>query len=179
MTNWIPFSYLNEVCFLSLNEDDKKYQMVLKVSQDEFKDILGAEFFEELDDQITNATLTTDNDTLYEDYIKDALAWLTYYNYTRFSNFNPTPTGLREFNDENSSVLSDVKMYSAEKNVYNMFTRYKNRMLNFLKLEQEKDSTKYPKYDKKCRDEFGFAISVIDKKSDALLKVNKSTIVNE
>lgn len=179
MINLIPLSYLNEACFLSLNVDDKKYQMVLKVAQDTLKEIIGEEFYEQIESQYDSNTLSADNDALYEGHIKDYLAWQTYFYYLKFANVDSTPTGLREFNDDNSSIVSDVKMYSLEKNVMEFVNRYKGMMVTFIKLEKEKDSDKYPLFNCKCDYGFNFGITSIDKTSDAMFKVNKSIITNE
>ena len=177
MTAILDLDYLNTACFLSLNTDDKKYNMVLYMAQQELEQILGREFYEEIETDYPN--YTGDNATLYTNYIKDYLAWQTYYYYLKFANAEATPTGIREFNDENSSVLSDVKLYSFEKNVLEAAVRYKNRMINYIKEQQIRDSTKFPLYESKCQDGFSFAISAIDKRSDSLVKVNKSIITNE
>lgn len=183
MIQLIPLSYLNEACFLSLNVDAKKYQMILKLSQDTLKSVLGEEFYDQIENQYNNGDLSgeqsTANQQLYENHIKDYLAWQTYFYYLKFANVDSTPTGIREFSDENSSVLSDVKMYSLEKNIMEMVNRYKYAMINYLKLEQEKDSTAFPLFDSKCDYGFNFGITSVDKKSDALFKVNKSIITNE
>ena len=154
MTELIPQSYLNEACFLSLNVDAKKYSMVLKLAQEDLEDVLGKEFYDEIVDQYEAETLTTDNDTIYEDYIKDFLAWQTYYHHLKFANVDVTPTGIREFTDENSTLASDVKMFSL-------------------------DSTKYPLYTSRCKKEMSFGISAIGKTKDALIKVNKALDTNE
>jgi hypothetical protein len=179
MIKLIPYSYLNEVCLLSLNADDKKYNVALTQAQLDLEDVLGAEFYEEIEDQYDNETLSDDNDALYENYIKDFLAWQSYLHYLKFANLDATPTGIREFNDENSTIASDIKMYSLEKNVQMMAQRYKHRMINFLKLEQSKDSTKYSLWEDNCREEMSFAITAIDKGSDALFQVNKAINTNE
>lgn len=180
MINLIPISYLNEVCFLSLNEDDKKYQMVLDLAQDMLRQLLGAEFYSEIETQYQADTLSTDNDAFYEDSgLKKYLAWQTYFCYLKFSNVNATPTGIRTFNDEDSSIASDVQMWSLEKDVLQMLNTYKGSMLNYLKLERDKDSTKFPLYREKCHDEFSFGITSVDKESDAMFRVNKSIITNE
>lgn len=179
MTLILDLDYLNTECFLSLNTDDKKYNQVLKMAQQELEQTLGAEFYEEIVSQYPTYASDADNLALYTNYIKDYLAWQTYFYYLKFANAEATPTGIREFNDDNSSVLSDVKLYSFEKNVKETADRYKNRMINYLKLQQAKDSTKFPLYESKCNDSFTFAISAIDKRSDSLVKVNKSIITNE
>lgn len=175
----LELSYLNEECFLSINEDDKKYNIGLKLAQQDLRDLLGPEFYEELETQYDEDTFSSDNDTFYEDYVKDYLAWSTYFHYLKFSQSNATPTGFRQFSDENSSILEDVKLYGLEKNVLNVRNRYRDSMLNYLKLEQAKDTTKFPKYQNTCKTVYSFAISAIDKKSDTLLNVNKSIITNE
>lgn len=179
MINLIPIAYLNEACFLSLNTDDKKYQMCLKISQDTLEEILGTEFYNEIETQYDSDTLTADNDSLYDPFIKDFIAWLSYLNYLKFANADNTPTGVREFNDDNSSIVNDVKMYGIEKNVRAMVDFYRGKMITFLKLEKSKDGSKYPLYKEKCNQDFGFAITSVDKKSDVLVQVNKAIITNE
>lgn len=180
MINLIPISYLNEACFLSLNEDDKKYQMVLDLAQDMLKQLLGVEFYTEIETQYQANALTPDNNSFYENSgIKKYLAWQTYFCYLKFSNVNATPTGIRTFTDENSSIATDIQMYSLEKNVLQMLNTYKGSMLNYLKLEREKDSTKFPLYRERCHEEFSFGITSVNKESDAMFKVNKSIITNE
>ncbi len=179
MSQLLSLSYLNEACFLSLNENDTKYKMCLKMAQDSLEDILGREFFEEIESQYPAFTGATDNQTLYDDYLKDYLAWQTYFNYLKFANVNPTPTGIRVFNDENSSIASDIQMYSLEKNVFNEANKYKFRTINFLKESQDNDSTKYPLYTNGCKEQLSFAITSVDRKNNTLFKVNKSIVTNE
>lgn len=175
----LEIDYLNEECLLSLNTDDKKYSMCIKMAQYDLYDLLGGEFYQEIETQVDEDTLSPDNDTLYTDYIKDYLAWQTNFHYTRFSQSDATPTGFRQFVDENSTILEDVKYYSLEKNILRELNKRRDRMINFLKNAQSKDSTKYPKYENDCKTVYSFAISAVDKKSDSLLKVNKAIITND
>lgn len=178
MTPLIPIAYLNEACFLSMNEDDKKYKMCLEMSQDDLKDIIGKDFYDEIVAQYSTS-FTSPNDELYEDYIKKFLAWQTYFNYLKFANTNATPTGIREFSDENSTIASDIKMYSLEKNVLARANKYKFDMVNFLSAAQSEDSTAYPLYMNKCKEYMSFSITAIDKCPDSLIKVNKAVSSNE
>ena len=181
MIDLIPISYLNEACFLSLNTDDKKYRMCLKIAQEDLSDTLGKTYFNQLETQYSSnpTTLDTNNDFLYENFIKDYLAWQTYFNYLKFANVDSTPTGIREFNDENSSVISDVKMYSLEKNVLARANTYKYRMLNYIKLKQTESANNFPLY-KDCRKpEMSFGITSVEKKNSVLISVNKSIHTNE
>jgi hypothetical protein len=179
MTTLLNLSYLNEACFLSANENDTKYRMCLKMAQEDLRDVLGREFYEEIESQYPDFTGAADNSTLYSDYVKDFLAWQTYYHYLKFANVNATPTGIREFSDDNSSIASDVKMYSLEKNVMARANKYKFDIINYLRESQSNDSDKFPLWEDSCGEEMSFAISAISKTSNAIFKVNKAITNNE
>jgi hypothetical protein len=179
MINLIPLSYLNEACFLSLNVDAKKYQMLLKITQDNLKQLLGAEFYLEIETQYDGNTLSEDNDALYDPYLKDYIAWRAYSEYIGFSNADETPTGTRKFKDENSDLLSDVEMYARQRNIVSKVTFYRGEMINFIKQAKENYPTKYPLYTERCIEEFSFGITSVDKRSNALFKVNKTITNNE
>jgi len=179
----IPLSYLNEACYLSQNIDEKKFKMVLKLAQEDLEDILGAEFYAQIETQYSpqNDTLTTANATLYEDYLKDFLAWSTYHRLLGFSQSESTPTGERAFTDENSTLLADIALEAKEKNVLQMVARYKNRIINYLDNEQSKDSTAFPLWDGCKKGAFGWGISGIERNSheDKIFSINKAIIGNE
>ena len=177
----IPLAYLNEACFLSLNNDEKEYKMSLKLAQDQLRAILGAEFYDQISTQYDaqNDTFTAANETLYEDYVKDYLAWQTNLFYLQFSQAKDTPSGVREFTDENSTILSDIKLSARERNVSDKAQFYKNQMINFLKNAQDNDSTAYPLYEYVCRDEMSWGISSVSAKSDRVFTINKATTTNE
>jgi hypothetical protein len=177
MSAILTLSYLNDACFLSLNTNDKKYAMCLEMAQDDLKDVLKREFYEQIETQYPN--YTGDNLALYDPYIKKYLAWQTYYNYLKFANVEATPTGIRTFKDDNSDLASDIQMYSLEKNVLARAVKCKYDIINFIKEAQANDSTKYPLWEDDCKEEVSFAISAIDKNSDAMIKINKSIISNE
>jgi hypothetical protein len=179
----IPLSYLNEACFLSQNIDEKKFKMSLKIAQKDLRDILGGEFYAEIETQYApaNDTLTTENATLYEDYLKDFLAWSTYQYHLGFSQSESTPTGERAFKDENSDLLTDITIFGKEKNVKAQVSRCKNDIINYLRLQQTILSTNFPLWKDTCRDEFGFAISGIERNSalDKTISITKAVRANE
>jgi len=179
----IPLAYLNEACFLSLNIDEKKFKMVLKIAQEDLRDILGGEFYEEIETQYsaTNDTFTTANATLYEDYLKDYLAWATYHRYLGFSQSESTPTGERSFKDETSDLLSDIALAGKEKNVESMVSRYHDRIINYLRLQRSIDSTSFPKWVDNYKETFGWGISCIERNTidDQIISITKATRGNE
>lgn len=177
----IPLAYLNEACFLSLNNDEKEYKMSLKLAQDQLRAIIGAEFFDQISTQYDPQadTFTAANETLYEDYIKDFLAWQTYAYYIQFSQAKDTPTGAREFSEEHSTILSDIKLSARERNIADKAQFYKNHMVNFLKNAQDNDSTAYPLYEHTCKTEMSWGISSVSAKSDRVFQINKAIETNE
>lgn len=179
----IPLDYLTEACFLSVNNPDKKYKMALKLAQDQLKSILGREFYEEIETQYDASadTFTTANESLYEGYIKDYLAWQTYKFYIGFSQADDTPTGIRAFTDENSEIISDIKLSARERNVESQVQFYKSEMTNFLREAQTNDTTAYPLYTYRCTDEMNWGISGVSLNGEAtrIFSINKAVKNNQ
>jgi len=176
MIDLIPIAYLNEACFLSLNTDDKKYRMCLKMSQDDIKVLLGTAFYEEIETQYTDDNLTEANQKVY-DTLKDVLAWKTYFNYLKFANVDSTPTGMRIFSEENSSLASDVQMYSLEKNVRARAEQYTGVMLGILKSKP----SDYPLWSGCGKSNFGFAITSVSAcdRVNRIINISKAIDRNE
>ena len=97
----------------------------------------------------------------------------------KFSQSGNTPTGARQFKDENSDILSDIKLASLEKNVSQQAEHYKNEMVNYLKLEQEKSSSAFPLWNEQCMEAFSFGFTAVNGQSDASFRVNRATTKNE
>lgn len=147
----------------------------------DLRNVLGAEFYSEIETQYAaqGDTFSTDNATLYEDYIKDFLAWTAYFYSLGLSQLESTPTGERTFNDENSALATDIQLFSKEKNVKRMAYKFKSAMIDFLRLSQSNDSTKYTKWKDVCEEEFQFGFSAIGKENDDIFAVNKAVTLNE
>lgn len=181
MTYLIPLAYINEACNASINTEEKKLKADLEEAQTDLKDVLGTEFYDQIVTQYEDETFTSANDTLYENYIKQFLAWQSFYYHLGFSQGDHTPTGIREFKDDNSEILSDVKLYAFEKNVKRRATRYKYDLINYLKERQANDSTAFPLWDEPCNEEFSFGITAVSRgdNSDQIISINKVTTNNE
>lgn len=177
----IPLDYLTEACFLSANNVDKKYKMVLELAQDQLKSILGLEFYQEIETQYAaqNDTLSVANAALYEGYIKKYLAWQTYVFYLQFSQADDTPTGIRQFTDENSEIISDIKLSARERNVQNKVQFYKGEMIAFLKTTQLNDTTAYPLWNCGCcGDQMSWGISGVSTNGEATRVFSISKAIN-
>jgi hypothetical protein len=181
MNYLIPLDYITEACFISPNINEKKMKANLEEAQSDLRELIGPEFYEQIDTQYVAETLSTANSTLYEDYIKQYLAWQAAFYSLGFSQADSTPTGIREFVDENSTILADVKLFGFEKNVRRRVNRYKYDLLNYLANEQSKDSTAFPMYTAKCMEELSFAITSVSRgtSKDAIISVNRAITNNE
>lgn len=179
--NLIPLPYINEACFVSQNIDEKKMKASLDEAQADLRDVLGVEFYDQIVSQYEGESFSTANDTLYEEYIKQFLAWQSYYYSLGFSQSESTPTGERSFNDENSTILQDVQLYSKEKNIKRRATRYKYDLINYLKESQDNDSTAFPLWEEPCNEEFSFGITGISvgENKNEIISVNRAIQNNE
>ena len=183
----IPLSYINEACFLSTNIDEKKIKPHLAEAQMDLRAILGAEFYEEIETQYApqNDTLSEANAKLYEDYIKDYLAWTAYFYSLGMSQLDSTATGERSFNDDNSALATDIQLFSKEKNIKRFAFKFKSSMIDFLKLNQYNFAAgvagayEYPKWTERCTEEFQFGISSVGREKDEIFAVNKAVTQNE
>ena len=180
MINLIPTAYLTETCFLSDNIDPKKFQGLLEMAQDDLKNILNKPFYDEIVSQYsTTPTTFSPANTILFPYIQKYLAWQTNFWFQKFANSNSTPTGIREFSDDNSELLSDVKMFSYEKSIRERVTFYKYELINFLRTSRINDPNSYPLWVDSCKEEMSFAISSINGKSSTRSEIFKSTRYNE
>lgn len=183
----MPLSYINEACFLSTNIDEKKIKPALAEAQMDLRAILGAEFYSEIETQYApvNDTFSTANAALYEDYIKDYLAWTSYFYSLGLSQTESTPTGERSFKDDNSDLASDIQLFSKEKNIKRLAFKFKSAMIDYLKLNQHNYAMgvagyyAFAKWSEKCSTEFQFGISAIGREKDEIFAVNKAIITNE
>lgn len=174
----IELSYLTEACVLSQNIDERKFKMSLKEAQEHLRAVLGPEFYEQIETQFPSS-FSTDNQTLYDDYLKDFLAWQTFAEFIQFSQLDSTATGFREHKDDNSDIAQDVKFWSLSKNVRTKANNYRNKIVGFLSLAQERDSTKYSLFTCKPTDTFAFGISSISGQDQGHISVNKAIIRQE
>jgi len=183
----IPLSYINEACFLSTNIDEKKIKPNVVEAQMDLRAFLGAEFYEEIETQYApqGDTLSAANAALYENYIKDFIAWTAYFYSLGFSQLDSTPTGERSFTDENSALATDIQLFSKEKNIKRMCYKFKSSMIDYLKLSQYNfangvaGSYEYPKWTERCATEFQFGISAISREKTEIFSVNKAITNNE
>lgn len=179
----IAVAYIQQTCFLSQNIAIDKLNIALEMALDDLKEILGSSLYNQLLTEYNTspvpAVFSAEDAALYDPYIKRFLAWQAYFYFLIFANSDSTPTGFRSFNDENSSILDDVSMYSLEKNVRGQAYKYRGKMLDFLNQAKKANSSSYPYYHPSCKTEFAFAITSVHGKDDTQFRVNKALNANE
>lgn len=178
MVSLLEISYLTEALMLSKNIDERKFKMALKIAQESLLATLGPEFYEQLVTQYSTnpVSFSADNLALYENYVKDFLAWQTYVEFISFSQLDSTPTGFRQHVDDNSTIADDIKFFSLSKNVRIQADNYKNKMINYLKLSQERDSTKFSLWRCGPADTFAFGISSVSGCDQGVINIHKAIL---
>lgn len=177
----IPLSYLTEACFLSENVTDKKYEMCIEMAEEDLEGILGSQLYQEIKLQYNNNTMSPDNDKLYEYAIKKYIAWRTYYHYLKFAQTDSTATGIRQFSEDNSSLIEDVKLYSLEKNVKARAGQFADRITTYIRTAKKNNTAAFPLFSECGRSNTSFSITSIagHGKVHQVISINKSISSNE
>jgi len=97
--------------------------------------ILGKALYDEIVDQVTNETLTSANNTLLEDYLKDLTAWLVATQYHKTGHLRSGEKGVNKEGEHQDSLALYYIAVSS-------FDTWKEDMLNFI----DKNIADYPSY---------------------------------
>lgn len=167
MTKIITYAYFRSETDVSENVDDKTIDNPIKRAHEQLKFILGKAFYEQIVAQFVASSFSTDNDALYDPYIKKFLAWQAYEFYAIRANVYESRTGFRTFREDNSEVVSESTMANIINEAKHWTQYYKGEMLTFIKQQRRIDSSKYPLYDD-CHNKMGtgFNITAVKKKKN-------------
>lgn len=128
---------------------------ILKAQRKYVRVFLGDDYYEEILTQVEGSSLSSDNNTLLESYLKPMLAHYIVYERIPY---------LRE-KITNSGVMNDFNNYSSQSNQIGYMRNqlladaqdYEKQADQFIRDAQEDDSTKYPDYcGKRNKNKFGF-----------------------
>lgn len=116
-----------------------------------FRSFLGNDFYEEILGQVDNsATLTTDNNTLIEDYIKPALAHYVIYRALPRIRNQVAKGGVYNPLSETADVASGLDYGRLRDDYLTKAEELRLEIDFFIKDAREDDATKYPLY---CKNE--------------------------
>ncbi|HET6224670.1 MAG TPA: hypothetical protein VFF27_00230 [Bacteroidia bacterium] len=111
------------------------------------KKILCKDFYDELIYQIDNDSLTTENETLVDDYIKPAMVFRSYARYLATANVYSTPSGFRKFKEDNSDSADAADMAAFLNQANSDATFYERELFEFL----ENNLDDYATYRDECK----------------------------
>lgn len=109
--------------------------------------IICKDFYDELITQIDGGTLTADNQTLVDDYIKPAMVFRSYSRYLPTANTFSTPAGFRRFRDDNSESAEAADMQASINQANSDSNFYEKELYDFL----ENNLDDYPTYRDNCK----------------------------
>jgi len=133
---------------ISTNILTQKFKQSAGKEQEKYsKKILCNDLYNEILDQIENDSLTTENEILVEDYLKDYLVFKIYADYVITANYLATPSGFRIQLDQNSKELTDSQMGMIIEKAKSDANYYQDELVGFL--TENKDD--YPLWkDSRC-----------------------------
>lgn len=120
-------------------------QYILMAQRKYIKPFLGTDFYDEITDEI-DSSLTSDNDTLLDDYIKPALAHYVIYESLPQLRNQIAKGGVFLNLSETSDAASDLGYGQIRDDYIAKAEAFKIQADNFIQEEQDDDSTKYPLY---------------------------------
>ena len=124
---------------------------ILLVQRKYLRDLLGEDFYIEIYTQndATPSTLTSDNTTLLDDYIKPMLAhYVVYECFPQIRN-NITSSGIVTLDHEFTSPANKGDYAALRNQILAHADDLRAELIHFIKKQQEDDSSKYPLYERK------------------------------
>jgi hypothetical protein len=151
MIKLISSAFVKSECEISKEVDNAELDNPIKQAQDRLKFLLGRQLYDELYSQgsTTPTTFSTDNEALFDPYVKQFLAHQAYELYLIKSVAMTQRTGLRVQKSETDDPASDsvVNLFISTARETTQF--YKGQMINYI-TEQQDLNNKYPLYDQDC-----------------------------
>lgn len=141
--NYISVEDLQELTSISQNVDPIFLEPYIRSSEAMYvTNILGTALDTELKSAITGNTLTGNNYTLVQFYIKPFAAWSTYLSAIPFLAFKGTNKGILRQNSDNSTIPSIEELNYLKQNVKDMQSYFKDNLMDYL----NDNADLYPNY---------------------------------
>ena len=122
---------------------------IILVQRKYVRDLLGEDFFDEIVEQVHDNSLTADNTTLMDDYIKPMLAHYVVYECFPIIRNNITSSGIVTLDQEFTSPSSREDYAALRNQILAHADDLRAELIYFIKKQQEDDSSKYPLYERK------------------------------
>ena len=117
---------------------------ILPAQRHYLKPFLSTDFYNEILTQVEAETLTSDNSTLLNDWIKPMLSYYIVYDSFPSIRANITSKGIMVNQSETSTAASNGESANLRQNYLSMAERWKKDTKEFINDVQDDDSSKYP-----------------------------------
>ena len=116
------------------------------------KSELGQKFYEEIKTQHNDGTLTTENQTLMDDFLTRCLCWFVRFEVINEVQSNSTSAGIVHNIDEFATVIDTAELNAYKQDTYRKSEIYLKDMLDYMNGDDQ--SGDYPTYEsnKPCND---------------------------
>lgn len=106
---------------------------VIKIAEiTHLEKVIGREFYEELVTEHHNATLSTANQTLMDDYLVRCLSWFVRFEILNDLQYQTTASGVMQNIDDFSQSVSPKQFDLIKQDVYRKATLFLQDMLDFI-----------------------------------------------
>lgn len=140
---FITLQELKRKSIIDGNVDTDKLIQFVEVAQDTvIQNYLGTKLYDTLQTQVINSTLTTDNSTLLNTYIKPMLIWYTQATYLPYAAYQISNGGVFKHNSENSTSVSESEITKLTRHATETADFYAKRFMDYM----DDNSELYPDY---------------------------------
>jgi len=119
---------------------------ILPAQRQYLRPFLGKDYYNEILTQVEASTLSADNSTLLNSYLKPALAYFVVYDAFPNISMNITNKGIFINESETSQSASGGDRGGLRQNVSSMAERWRKDAKQFIRDEQDDDSAKFPDF---------------------------------
>ena len=146
MERLITTDDVRKVCLGKAKFDVARFEPFLEPAElDYMKPFLGTEFYAEIKTQYLADTISTDNQTLINLYLKKSCAWITLAKALPFLNIDISNSGLQRNNSDFASASSKEERADLVSSAIANADAYLDEAKIYIETQQT-DNNKYPLY---------------------------------
>lgn len=154
LTEWMTTTEVKTMAVHKTSFDDSVIDDHIFLAQYRYlRPALGDDFYEEIEAQVAASSISADNTTLLNDYLKKALAHFVLYMCFYKHNFQESSKGTRRELSDYSEPVSGSDMENKRSNLLEIAQIWLNSAQQYIEKAQESDSSKFPNYSSNITDE--------------------------
>ena len=122
---------------------------IIKAQRKYIRPLLGDDFYDEILTQVAGTSLSADNTTLLNDYLKPCLAYFVIADAFPQIKNNVTSSGVMTLDHDFATPASRTDYAALRSAMYTDAEDWRKEAIKYIEDTQESDSSKYPLWDKK------------------------------